>query len=243
MINGVTTLQSLEKLVVRSRHIQDSHLEKLTQLVNLHTLELHDHNRHLTNAFYASLAKFEKLERFALDSTSHVTGEGIEQLRCLPNFRSLSMYHLVNDGLRGVSQLQTLQTLELCGGVLNIQPETLTALGQLPELHTLSIRNDRGVAFFTYGPNLLSHITGFHKLQKLKISSWLGPQNKDLRHLPKLPELTELEIDKCTYLNDKALVSLSKWPKLKKAHLTGAHFTPEALQKFRREHPDITISI
>ena len=257
LIDGLKTLHSLEKLVFQSADfsmekllhhsggcITNTVINKLTELMNLHTLELTgSYNHALTDDIFNFLVKFTKLERFALDHAYNVNLDGIQQLSILPNFRSLSLRHqtITNNTLLAIFKLSKLQTLDLvnCYFPEWIQPETIFVLCQLPELHTLCISNCGNLP-------LLEHIPALPKLQKLKLrspnNSSLFGRNNALAHLPNLPELTEIEIPRCSYIDDDALVTLAKCPKLKKVNLPDNRLTPEKLEKFRRALPDITIS-
>jgi hypothetical protein len=239
IVDGLKTLTSLEKITAELTDLTDGHVSALTTLVHLKTLEVKSTwNNHLTNASFVSFAKFKELEKLVLTGLVNVTAEGIDALSTLLHFRSLTIetQGLNNNGLNAIAKLRHLQMLDLGDSRFReeIRPETMNALGSLPELHTLCIPVRTNMPFF-------KHASSFVKVQKLKLKTFFAVEDDELVSLQEMPELTELEITRCGRLTDQALTKLSDCRKLKKVTLTESNFTPTAIANFKLARPDIEI--
>ena len=238
-IDGLKALTTLETLRADLDSLSDSQISALTSLVNLKTLEIKDsYNLNVTNAIFNSLATLKELECLILNGFMKVTAEGIDKLSVLPNLRSLTLssMRLNNNGLNAIAKLRGLHILDFsnCEFSERTRPNTMHALCNMPELHTLSITTRTRNPFFPH--------TGLEKLQRLKIVPYMPMRDNELASLQEMPELLELEITNCKRLTDQTLTTLVACKKLKKVKLTESNFTAAGLANFKLARPDIELT-
>lgn len=225
---GVANLKSwssLEKLNLRGTMVRGRVFDTLAQLENLRELDL-SHTR-ITDDGFDALSRLARLERLSIGS-NRLDGAVLESLKLIPNLRALDLRGVqrVDSGIWGLalnrrnlerlSELTSLEELWLGGATITDVGSDRPGLedaerAELPHL------------------DLLSSLKRLHTLDLNRQPITV----EDLRFLPKLPQLLELNLGQCVRLDDSVADLLLDVPQLEAVYLAGTGLTDDGLAKLQ----------
>jgi hypothetical protein len=241
-IAGLTNCKMLEELNIGSIGITDAGLDHIAKLANLKRLFLFGCSN-VTNKGLAKLITLKSLQNLSVND-ANITIGGLSCLNQLPNLVTLSLQEVRQDdaGL-DISRLIKLENLSLYTKTRRVDKRQLVneplhdydlaCLAKLTQLTTLQVSH---VGITNDG---LKYISGLTNLWRL----WVGGEkntDKGLLHLTNMSKLGSLGLT--GNFTDEALIYLERLPTLSLLDIMeGANFSPAAVQRFRRNMPELVI--
>ncbi|WP_068467715.1 BTB/POZ domain-containing protein [Candidatus Protochlamydia phocaeensis] len=197
----------------------DAHFEALSQFPTLKSM--HIEARQFGDKDFKGLGQLH-LDRLSFKG-GKFTGEGLKHLQNMPlKTLKLTLSSSLVD-LSHLPKLTTLKNLNLscCFALPPGEMKHISGLSALEKLnlHATSLLDDTG----------LKHLSGMPHLKILNLSENEKITDKGIQHLPS--GLTELNLKKCTQINDQALLYIgSSLSKLKKLDIALTPVTDRGLQ-------------
>jgi hypothetical protein len=190
----------------------------------------------VTDADFARLAGFEKLEALDLDGAGPISDDGLAHLAGMTEMKRLALggTKVTGAGLARLGHMKKLSVLEL--DRCPIHDEGLKRLAGFTQMTELSLANaevsDAGLIHLAGLTRLtkldlqsnkgvskagLSHLRGMKALRELNLS-WGGLEDEGLAHLKGLTSLTRLDLT-ATKVTDEGLSAVAGLTKLETLHL------------------------
>ncbi|MCK4292049.1 MAG: hypothetical protein KAY65_02545 [Planctomycetes bacterium] len=224
-------LPSLTYLLLQGDNFTDAGMAHLKNVPSLKILHL-GHLPGLTNAAFVHLSEIPNLERLDLHWNENITDSGIAHLKKLGNLKKLDIRHskATVGGVAHLSQIKTLDHLELPGKILN--DEVLEYLGQLPNLRELRITRshyvDPKMDKDYYTDRGLRALPRLSLLEDLSIGS-IGVTDAGMSHIAKLTNLKRLHLFGCSAITDDGLANLMTLKSLTRLTLSYTEVTISGL--------------
>jgi len=229
----------LEELTIGSIGITDAGLDHIAKLTNLKQLWLFGCSN-VTNKGLAKLTTLKSLQNLSVNE-ANITIGGLSCLNQLPNLVTLSLHGVRQDdsGL-DISRLIKLEDLSLQLKARRVNKQIvreplhdydLACLVKLTQLTTLQVSH-AGIT-----NDGLKYISGLTNLGRLSVG---GEKitDKGLLHLTNMSKLYSLGLT--GNFTDEALIYLERLPTLSLLDIMeGANFSPAAVQRFRRNMPEL----
>jgi Leucine-rich repeat (LRR) protein len=253
----------LRKLVIRGVDITDVGLPYIAELTGLKSLDL-SHSM-LNDVGLESLPALTALEELDLGAT-RITGLNLNFLKLLPKLRKLNLNGIqrrnggvcwtptiIDLDLDTISMLAGLEELNLGIGIsmgrvgrpagegncrltggIQITDLGLSKLGKLKRLRSLDIS---GARLTPAGLKVLEALP----LERLSLWNCTALDDSAAPILARIPQLTHLDLS-YTSIGDPTLKQLAALPQLKLLYLTDTKVTPEAVEAFRKQKPEVFVS-
>lgn len=267
---NVAKLKTLGKIdLTDCKQIGDAGLEPLVALPNLHSLMLDRTNvsdegmktllklKHLnilcvaqtrvTNKGLAAIAQMPEMSRLSIGFLPMVNGEGIEKLKDL-KLRWLFLPGLkLDNSLRSLSGMKTLQRLDLHDSWLN--DEQLSQIKDMTQLHyldinstdvsTKGIQNIANLTQLSYlhmglnniGDQAIDPILNFQRIYELDLHATMIT-DKGVAKLANLKSLRNLDLS-ATRTSDAGLAAIASLPNLERLDLEGTYISDKGLDHLK----------
>jgi len=228
-------LPSLSYLMLQGKTFTDAGMVHLKNIPSLKILHL-GHLPQLTDRALVHISETPNLDSVTFHWNENITDAGIVHLKKLGNLKKLDIRHskATVGGVAHLSQIKTLDHLELPGKILN--DEVLEYLGQLPNLRGLRIARSHKVDprrdkdYYTdRGLRALSRLS---LLEELDIGS-IGVTDAGMSHIAKLTNLKRLHLFGCSAITDGGLANLMTLKSLTRLTLSYTEVTISGLTQLR----------
>jgi Leucine-rich repeat (LRR) protein len=260
--------RNLKRLNLRGTDVTDTSLAYLAELTGLQALDISF--TQISDVGLEHLASLAQIEELNLGGIK-ISGVGLHVLKLLPKLRKLTFNGIQrrNAGMCWAPVITDLElgTLAALGSLeeLNIgwgiglgsgRPSadvprsgeaecrviggarvTDAGLAKLASLKRLKRLDVSGSAITASG---LKHLSGL-PVERLSLWNAAGLNDTAGDTLAMLDSLQSLDLS-YTAAGDQTLRGLAKLPRLRRLYVTNTKMTPEAVEAFRREHPQCTVS-
>lgn len=234
-------LQLLEGLNIGSIGITDSGMDHIAKLTNLRDLNLFGCTN-VTNKGLTKLTTLKSLQRLYVNDANLTIG-GLSYLNKLSNLVTLRLDGVLQDNSRlDISRLTKLETFLFQLKKRRVGKKTVSDLlndSDLICLAKLTNLEDLQVSKTGITDDGLKYLAGLTNLTRLGIG---GEKitDKGLIQLSRMNKLNQLIL--AGNFTDEALLNLERLPTLHRLTIMeGANFRPAAVQRFRRNMPDLVI--
>jgi Leucine-rich repeat (LRR) protein len=234
----ISRISSLEELYLRGEYMSDKGLEHLIKLSRLKYLALygsgftnagcvhikemsslkilsfHQNLCRISDAGLVHIGQMPRLEFLCLHAIKNITDAGIVHLTKMPSLKKLEIgdSQVTDKGLEYLSQIITLERLDLPQDQKGITDRGLEHLSRLPNLKHLGISrihfNDPKMNKEYYTDKGLEFLAHCQKLEYLRVGS-IGVTDAGMEHLAKLTNLKTLNLFGCDNITDGGLAKLS----------------------------------
>lgn len=241
-VAGLTNCKLLEELTIGSIGITDAGLDHIAKLTNLKRLSLFGCSN-ITNKGLAKLTGLKSLQELNV-SEANITIGGLSCLNQLTNLATLNVHGVRQDnsGL-DISRLTRLETLYLYTKTRRIDKRQLVTEplydSDLACLAKLTQLTNLQMSHASVTDDGLKNLAGLTNLDNLSVGGE-GVTDYGLLYLANMNKLFSLSIS--GNFTDRALQYLERLPTLGVLDIMeGANFSPEAVQRFRRNMPELMI--
>ena len=257
--------RALRRLVVRGVDITDAGMPYIGEMTGLRYLDIS--YTMLGDVGLEHLPNLSQLEHLKLGATL-ITGLNLNFLKLLPNLKTLSLRgvqrrnagacwtpNVTDLDLDTISLLSGLEELDLGVGIelgMGGKPAApgggncqLTGGLQISDLGIAKLANLKNLKRLNISGARLTP-EGVRTLQSLpleRLNLWACESLDDAvaEVLVAMPTLAHLDLS-YTKVGDQALRRLAQLPNLKYLYVTDTQITPDAVNTFRAQHPDVFIS-
>lgn len=259
-LRHISRISSLEELCLRGEHMSDAGLAYLKKLPNLEylclygsrftdagcvhikempslrILSFHESLCRISDAGLVHIAQMPNLEILCLHGMKNITDEGIACLVKMPSLRRLNIAssQVTDRGLEYLSQIKTLECLELPQDQKGITDRGLEYLSCLPNLKHLSISrfhfNDPKMNKEYYTDKGMEYLSRCSKLEELRIGS-IGITNVGMEHIAKMTGLKSLGLFGCDNVTDDGFAKLAALKSLERLNAFNNNITIAGLNR------------
>jgi internalin A len=237
-LRHISRISSLEELYLRGEYMSDAgleHLKKLPKLEylclygsrftdagcvhikempSLRILSFHENLCRISDEGLAHIAQMPNLEILCLHGMKNITDAGIALLAKIPSLRKLNIAssQVSDRGLEYLSQIKTLECLELPQDQRGITDKGLEYLSRLSNLNDLSISrihfNDAKMNKDYYTDKGVEYLSRCSKLEELNIGS-IGITDAGMEYIARLTGLKSLGLFGCDNVTDVGFAKLT----------------------------------
>jgi internalin A len=257
--------RALRRLVVRGVDITDAGMPYVGEMTSLRSLDIS--YTMLGDVGLEHLPNLSELEHLKIGATL-ITGLNLNFLKLLPKLKTLSLRgvqrrnagacwtpNVTDLDLDAISLLSNLEELDLGVGIklgMGGKPAapgggncTLTGglqlsdvgIAKLAKLKNLKQLNISGARLTPEGLQVLQSLP----LERLSVWASQSLDDAAADALAGMPTLAHLDMS-YTKIGDRGLQRLGQLPNLKTLYLTETDVTPEAVEAFRKQHPNTFVS-
>jgi internalin A len=237
-LQGLDNIPTLTHLDLSLTRITDHGLQQLKSAPAITDLSLR-YAEQITDGGIMALSAWHKLRRLDLRGTK-ITDAALQHLARNTSLEALDIgYVQVTDV--GLTQLTTLTSLkELTLGGNKLTDVGLQALRQLPGLTYLDLggaqRTDSGLWSVTITDKGAQAIASLKDLRRLRLNG-SSISVRSLENIRSLTKLEQLDLERCSQIDDQAIALFRELPALKILDVTGTPLSPSALEKLRAATP------
>jgi len=250
----ISRISSLEELYLRGEYMTDKGLEHLIkpprlkylalygsgfsdtgcvhikEMSSLRILSFHQDLCRISDTGLVHIAQMPKLEFLCLHGMKNITDASIAHLTKMASLKKLEIGNsqATDKGLEYLSQIKTLERLDLPQDQRGITDKGLEHLSRLPNLKHLGISrihfNDPKMNKEYYTDKGLEFLSHCQKLEYLRIGS-IGLTDDGMEHITKLTNLKNLNLFGCDNITDVGLAKISTLKNLENLHISGCGIT------------------
>jgi Leucine-rich repeat (LRR) protein len=207
-------LPKLEYLCLYGSRFTDAGCVYIKEMPSLRILSFHENLSRISDAGLVHIAQMPRLEILCLHGMKNITDEGIANLTKMSSLRMLNIAssQVTDRGLEYLSQIKTLECLELPQDQKGITDKGLEYLSRLSNLKDLSISRvifvDPKMNKEYYTDKGLEYLSRCSELEELNIGS-IGVTDAGMEHIAKLTGLKSLGLFGCDNVTDSGFAKLT----------------------------------
>lgn len=208
------TLPNLEYLCLYGSKFTDAGCVHIKEMSSLRILSFHENLCRISDEGLAHISQMPNLEVLCLHGMKNITDDGIAHLTKMPSLHKLNIAssQVTDRGLEYLSQIKTLEHLELPQDQKGITDRGLEYLSRLPNLKELSISRihfiDPKMNRDYYTDKGLEYLSRCSKLEELRIGS-IGITDAGMEHIARLTGLKSLGLFGCDNVTDSGFARLA----------------------------------
>ena len=229
-------LPNLKYLCLYGSKFTDAGCVHIKEITSLRILSTHEQLCRISDEGLVHIAQMPNLEILCLHGMKNITDAGIAHLAKMPSLRKLNIAssQVGDRGLEYLSQIKTLECLDLPQDQKGITDRGLEYLSRLPNLRDLSISrihfNDPKMNREYYTDKGLEYLSRCSTLEKLRIGS-IGVTDAGMEHIARLTRLKSLGLFGCDSVTDSGFAKLAALKSLESLDAFGNNITIAGLNR------------